>query len=187
MGDLMLGADFRDPQVPGWVVINQDKVEFKKNGKTPELQASFKASKKINPVLRTPGPFEDFDVSVTVRLIKGSHEHIAAGLELRYSELGDYVIRISAQQTYQVGWHDGFDWGGTLVKWTTQPVLRDLGEPNRLRVIMRENRIRVYLNGVLSTSLRDDRYTTGLIRLVVSSTNSPVRAAFSDLQLRETK
>jgi len=39
--------------------------------------------RRTRQFLRTPGPFDDFDVSVTIRFIKGSYEHISAGLELR--------------------------------------------------------------------------------------------------------
>jgi hypothetical protein len=51
---------------------------------------------------------------------------------------------------------------------------------------MKGDRVRVYINGVLATSLRDDRYSLGLVRVVVSPGNdSGIEAAFSALQLRE--
>ena len=68
--------------------------------------------RRTRQFLRTPGPFDDFDVSVTIRFIKGSYEHISAGLELCSGDGGDYVVRISAQGTFNVGWHAKTEWGG---------------------------------------------------------------------------
>jgi hypothetical protein len=186
MGDLMLGADFTDPDVPGWVVVNREKLTFTP-GPPAEMWVKFPKSDRIHPVLRTPAPFDDFDISVTIRFISGDYKQISAGLELRFSDDGDYVIRISSQGTFSVGWHEKTEWGGHLIKWTTHPSLRTtLGEPNRLRVVMWGDQIRIYLNGVLATSLRDDRYTVGKLRLVVSpGEDSPLEVAFSDFQLRE--
>lgn len=187
MGDLILGADFRDSKLPGWVISYEDKVEFK-NEADPELWATFTPAEVIFPVIRTPGIFDDFDVGVTIRFIKGSYEHISAGFELRYGDEGDYVFRISAQGTFQVGWHKEKEWGETLVSWTKHPNLRsEMGDANRLRVVLRGNRIRVYLNGVLATSLRDDHFSAGLVRVVVSPSKKKPNTvvAFSDVQLRE--
>jgi len=153
----------------------------------PELWAKYPKSDRIHPVLRTPAPFDDFDASVTIRFIDGRYEQINAGFELRFSDDGDYVIRISGQGTFSVGWHKETDWGDHVVKWTKHPILKtEMGEANRLRVLMKGDRIRVYINGVLATLLRDDRYSSGLVRVVVSPGNdSGIEAAFSALQLRE--
>jgi hypothetical protein len=81
------------------------------------------------------------------------------------------------------------DWGGPIVAWTDHPSLRArLGEVNRLRVIMRGDLIRVYINGLLATSIHDARFRSGTIRLIVSpSSREPLTVAFSDLQLRDVK
>jgi len=187
LGDLILGADFRDPKVPGWIISYEDKVEFKDDD-IPELWANYEPADVIFPVIRTPGPFDDFDISVTIRFIKGNIDQISAGFELRYGDEGDYVFRISAQGTFQIGWHKEKEWGETLMSWTKHPNLRtEMGDPNRLRVVMQGERIRVYLNGVLATSLRDDRFSSGLIRVVISpgSDKPNTVVAYSDLQLRE--
>lgn len=185
IGDLLLGADFTEPDIPGWRIVDTDKITFKE-GPPPELWAKYPKSDSIHPVLRTPAPFDDFDVSVTIRFIDGKYEQISAGFELRFSDDGDYVIRISAQGTFSVGWHKETDWGDHLVKWTKHPILKtEMGEPNRLRVLMKGDRIRVYINGVMATSLRDERYSSGLVRVVVSPGNdSGIEAVFSSLQLR---
>lgn len=185
MGDLLLGADFRDSKVPGWVVLNRDKLSFHP-GPPPELLVKHPESNLIHPIVRTPAPFDDFDVSVTIRFLDGEYEQVSAGFEVRSSDEGDYVIRISSQGTFNIGWHQGTDWGGHLVKWTEIPGLRrEWGDANRLRVVAIGNRLRVYINGVLITSLRDDRFQSGLIRLVVSpGKDKPMQVSFSDLQLR---
>lgn len=188
MGDLLLGADFCDPQVPGWVVFNRENLSFVP-GPPPELWARFPPSDRIHPVLRSPGPLDDFDVSVTMRFLEGEREYVSAGLEVRSGEAGDYVVRLSAQGTFQVGWHEKTEWGGALIPWTEHPALRrQRGEANRLRLVLRGEQVRLYLNGVLAASLRDGRYRDGLIRLVVSpGVKSAMLAAFSDLQLREAR
>ena len=43
MGDLMLGADFRDPDFPGWVVVNRDKLTFEP-GPPAEMWVKFPKS-----------------------------------------------------------------------------------------------------------------------------------------------
>ncbi len=186
MGDLLLGADFSDPKVPGWRLYTPERLEFKP-GSPPEMWARVPKSDRIHALVYTPGTFEDFDASVTFRFIEGHREYVSAGMEVRSSGAGDYVIRVSAQSTFQVAWHDEDAWGGTLLKWTTHPALRgEMGKPNRLRVILRGDQIRVYLNGVLATSLRNGRFSAGRIRVVLSpGEKSHAVVAFSDLQLRE--
>lgn len=188
LGDLLLGADFREVDIPGWAVVNRDRLEFRP-GTPAELWATFLPSERIHPVLRTPGPFDDFDVSASLRFIRGSYEHISAGFELRSGDEGDYVVRISAQGTYNIGWHNKMEWGGPLVNWTDHPSLKArLGEVNRLRVLMRGDQIRVYLNGFVAASIHDSRFRSGTIRLVVSpSSKDSLTVAFSDLQLRDVK
>jgi len=80
----------------------------------PELSAKNPKLDSIQPVLCTPAPFDDFDASLTIRFIDG-YEQISAGFELRFRADGDYVIRISAQRTFSVGWHKETDWGDHLV------------------------------------------------------------------------
>jgi len=48
--------------------------------------------------------------------------------------------------------------------------------------------LRVYLNGVLATSLRDNRYESGEVILAVEPSNkSSVDVSFYDLQLRDVR
>ena len=186
LGDLLLGADFRDPEVPGWMISQPANLEFRP-GSPAEVWASYPASDLIHPVLRTPGPFDDFDVGVNIRFISGTYDFVSAGIELRSWDSGDYVVRISPQGTFSIGWHHGTDWGGELVAWSSHPALRTgWGAANRLRVIARADRLRLYLNGVLAVSIRDSRYAAGRLRVITSPGKSgSAVVAFSDLQIRE--
>ena len=184
-GNLLLGADFKDDTVPGWKIAKPNPFEFKSD--PPEMWAKFKKSVVIHPVVYTPGPFDDIDVSVTIRFIKGKTDRLSAGFEMRNSESGDYVTRISPKGNFNVGWHSEMAWGGHLVNWTRHPAIEEgLKVNNRLRAVVQGDRIRIYLNGVLATSLRDDRFSHGRIRIVaVPSEHSNITVAISDLQLRE--
>lgn len=186
IGDLLLGADFSDPNVPGWLLSTPEKLTFVP-GTPPELRVNFEPSKLIHPIIRTPGYFSDLDVSVTICFLEGKWDYISAGFEIRSCDDGDYIFRISAQGTFQIGAHKGTEWGDTLLNWRSHPALRpQQGEPNRLRVIARGSQLRLYLNGVLASSLNDERYKAGTVRLVVSpSENSNLVLSLRDLQLRE--
>lgn len=186
LGDLLLGADFSDRNVPGWLLSTPEKLTFV-DGRPPELRVDFEPTKLIHPIIRTPGYFADLDVSVTIRFMDGKWDYISAGFEIRSSDQGDYIFRLSAQGTFQVGMHTATEWGETLVSWRTHPALRtEVGSSNRLRVLARGSQLRLYLNGVLATSLNDERQKAGTVRVVVSPTESSnLVVAFQDLQLRE--
>jgi hypothetical protein len=79
------------------------------------------------------------------------------------------------------------EWGGELVPWSSHPALRgQWGEANRMRAVVRGEQIRLYFNGVLAVSVRDRRFNSGRLRLVVApGTPSAAVVAFSDLQVRE--
>jgi hypothetical protein len=185
LGNLLLGADFRDPAIPGWIISAPDQLELRP-GSPAEAWISLPASDLIHAVIRTPGPYDDLDAGVTIRFISGVRDQVSAGFDVRSWDPGDYVVRISAQGTFSVGWHDKNQWGDYLVPWATHPALRgDWGEANRLRVTLRGDQMRVYFNGVLALSLRDGRFPVGRLRLVFSPGKGEAVAAFSELQLRQ--
>ncbi len=185
LGDLLLGADFRDPAIPGWIISIPDNLEFRP-GSPAEAWVNLPASDLIHAVIRTPGPFDDFDVGVNVRFISGVLDQVSAGLEVRSWDPGDYAIRISAQGTFNIGWHDKNAWGDHLVPWSNHPALRaNWGDLNRLRVVMRGDGLRVYFNGVLAAALRDDRFSMGRIRVILApGKGGDAVVAFSDVQIR---
>jgi hypothetical protein len=193
LGDLILGADFHKSPILGWSLLNEDRVSFPKT-EPPQLRASFPPSEQVHYVLHSAGVFENFDASVTIRFEKGSLKHARAGFLLRYNlNLGGYVFFISPQSTYMIGWYDYSQeekklyWAGELVDWTENLALRHgFAVDNRLRVVMAGAQMRVYLNGVLATAIRDERHVMGQIRLALEPTqNGRLDVSFMNLQVRE--
>jgi hypothetical protein len=182
-GSLLLKATFETAEAPGWSISYPDHVNFKPG----ELWMTHPASDLMHPVLRTPGHYDDIDVSATIRFVDGAYEKVHAGIEVRSGDDGDYIISLSPQGTYRVGWHNKTEWGGSLVPWTTHPELRTgLGLPNRLRVVMQGERLRVYVNDILASSVRDDKLKSGMVRLMMfPSKDAPATVAFSHVELRE--
>jgi len=194
LGDLILGADFRSAPLLSWSLLNEAEVSFPKSD-PPQLRAGFPPSDQVHYVLHSAGLFEDFDASVTIRFEKGSLKHSRAGFMLRYNtNLGGYIFFISPQNTYMIGWYaysleeKKLYWAGELMDWTENQALRHgFGVDNRLRVVLAGAQMRVYLNGVLATAIRDERHAMGQIRLALEPTqNGRLDVSFMNLQVRET-
>jgi hypothetical protein len=143
-------------------------------------------------VLSSSGFFDNVDASVSIRFYEGELKYIDAGLTLRYQKgVGSYAVLISPLGTYSVGYYvpgddSGMDWRH-IVDWTSHSAIRTgLNQVNRLRVVLNGDRLRVYINGVLASSLRDTRYEVGEVLLdAESSKSSSVDVGFTDLQVRE--
>jgi hypothetical protein len=175
-------VNFRRKSYPGWKMLNEDKLTFEKG----ELIATFPKEDLFYPVMRTYSIYEDFDVSVGIRFLKGNRDHIHAGLEIRSGSHGDYVVSISPQQTFRIGYHIGTDWGGNLSSWRTHNALKEgFDVDNHLRIIGKGTQIRVYLNGVFAAEIQDDRFPSGRIRLVLVPKKKRTVIAFRQLELRE--
>ena len=193
LGNLILGADFRQEPIPGWDFPNRDNVQLI-NGASPELRFKYPAKVGLWYALNSSGFYDDVDASVTIRFYEGSEDVIDAGLVLRYRKtVGSYCILISPLGTYVVGTYekgtDGeLNWK-TIMGWTKHTALRKgLSQLNRLRVLLKGDHLRVYLNGVLATSIHDDRFKEGEILLAAeASEKSGFDVGYSDLQVREVK
>ena len=191
IGDLLLGADFGSKVMPGWEVINEEMLTFHK-GRPSELHGKFKPNLNTYYVLKSSGFFDDFDASVNMKFTDGDKEIIRAGFYPRYTpEHGGYVVFVSAQASYTVGYFvkdkkDELVWE-TLMAWAYHTALRPgLHETNRLRLICHGDRFRIYLNGVLATSFKDDRFKRGKLFFAVAPTEkSNLDITLSELQLRE--
>lgn len=191
MGDLMLGADFSDKIIPGWEVVNEEMLTFYK-GNPSELRGNFKARYNTYYVFKSSGFLDDFDASINIQFTDGQQEIIRAGFYPRYThEDGGYAMFVSAQGSYNVGYYvkdknNEIVWE-TLIPWTYHTALRSgLHETNRLRVICNGERFRIYLNGVLATSFKDDRFKRGKLFFAVAPTEkSDLGIVLSDLQVRE--
>ncbi len=191
LGDLILGADFSRKPIVGWSFPSEDKVRLAPN-QPPELHAKFPASDTLYYALNSAGYFDDLDASVSFRFQSGNEKFIRAGLILRYQKgVGSYGALVSAQGTYMIGYYekgpqDDLVWK-IILDWTTHSALRaGFNQVNRLRVIVSGDHLRFYLNGVLATSLRDQRYTLGEVLLAAEpGAQMDVEVSFFDLQLRE--
>ena len=80
------------------------------------------------------------------------------------------------------------DWT-SIMSWTKHSAIRQgLNQQNRLRVIASANHLRVYLNGVLATSLHDGRFEEGEVLLSSEpGSHTDGEVGFTDLQLRDVK
>lgn len=190
MGDLLLGADFRSDILPGWELIKDGEITFHK-GNPSELRGFYKPRINSYYVLKSSGFLDDFDASITIKFTDGDDKLITAGFYPRMTNDGGYGMYISPVGSYNIGYftldtNGDFKWN-TLVDWTYHASLRTgKNMTNRLRVICDGEKFRVYLNGVLATSLKDNRYMMGKL-FVVAEPNGETNlgVAFSDLQVRE--
>ena len=191
MGDLILGADFSRKPITGWAFPNEDNIRLIP-GAVPELRAKFQSADTLFYVLNSSGIFDNLDVSVSMKFYEGELKYVDAGISLRYqNEVGSYAFLVSPLGTYAVGYYqkgdDGMNWKN-IVDWTAHTAIRPgLNQVNRLRVIADDGHLRVYLNGVLATSLHDGRYDAGQVRLDAEPGKSTVDVGFTDFQLREVK
>ncbi|MBV6392274.1 MAG: hypothetical protein KPEEDBHJ_01496 [Anaerolineales bacterium] len=191
MGDLILGADFTNEALPGWEIVHDGDISFHK-GHPPELRGRYKPRLNSYYVLISSGFLDDFDASVSIKFTEGDEKLITAGFYPRMTNDGGYAVYISPLGSYSIGYFTtqpnsaDLKWN-TLVDWTSHASLRKGRDvPNRLRVIMDGEKMRVYLNGVLATSLKDNRYKMGKLRLVAEPNGETnLGVAYSDLQVRE--
>lgn len=193
LGNLILGADFRQEPIPGWGFPNKDNVQLA-SGTSPELRFKYPAKKGLWYALHSSGFFDDVDSSVTIRFYDGNMDDIDAGIMLRYrKDIGGYMVLISPLGTYTLSYYEkGADNNLTwkyLLHWTKHTALKPgLDQVNRVRFIARKDHLRIYLNGVLATSIHDALHKEGEVQLVAeASDRSPVEVGFTDLQLREAK
>lgn len=190
MGDLLLGADFRSAVMPGWEVVNPDRISFH-DGSLPEMRGFFKAYTNSYYLLKSSGLWNDFDVSVNIKFTGGDKEYIRAGVFARFGSDGGYGFLVSAQGTYAFGAFEKDDKGELgyqkIMTWSYHTSLREgFDANNRLRVICNGEAFRVYLNGVAAASFSDKRFSVGKLYLAAEpGEKSDIGVAFSDLQLRE--
>ncbi len=190
MGDLLLGADFASNVLPGWEVMTDGKLTFRKNDPS-ELYGEFQPHINTYYVLKSSGFLDDFDAGISMRFTGGERNLIRAGFFLRFTEIGGYAVLVSVQGSYTIGQYVKGKEGGLvwedLLPWTYHTALRaGLNETNRLRVLCQGEKFRIYLNGVLATSFKDSHFKRGKLHVaVVATEKSHLDIAFTDLQLRE--
>ena len=192
MGDLMLGADFGNKLMPGWEAFNEELLTFHK-GNPSELRGKYKSSTKSYYVLQSSGFLDDFDASINMKFNDGVENMIRAGFYLRFTpDGGGYAVLVSAIGSYTIGYYvkganNELVWED-LIAWSNHTALKKgMNQTNHLRVICHDKKFQVYLNGILATSFKDDRFKKGRLYVaVVPSEKSDLDITFSDLQVRET-
>lgn len=189
-GELLLGADFLDPNVPGWRVYQKDKLSIGDGG-LPRLVGNFQKQTSNVWILESGGSFDNLDASVTITFLKVEDlaKHCRLGFALRWTEEGRYCVDIAPKGTYCVA---SYEKQGEERKWrmivnfASHPSMRaGLGVPNRLRVVTYNEHIRVYINDVLASSVRDSKFPYGTTGIVLENPGSDVTFALTDLELRE--
>lgn len=192
MGDLMLGADFGDKVLPGWEVFNEPERLTFHRGDPPEMHGRYEPSYNSYYVLKSSGFLDDFDAGINMKFTEGVQDIIRAGFYLRFTpEGGGYAVLVSTIGSYTIGYYVKGEKGELvwedLIAWSNHTALRPgMHETNRLRVLCDGERFRVYLNGTLATSFRDDRFKRGRLYVaVVPTEKSNLGIVFSELQLRE--
>jgi hypothetical protein len=188
-GELLLEADFREPDVAGWRVYHKDNLRIGE-GRPPRLVGKFRKQQTTSWVLESLGSFDNIDAAVTITFLEVEDvtKHCRLGFDIRSTDEGHYCIDIAPKGNYCVACYDKAlaDKWRILVNFVSHPALRPgVGIPNRLRVVAHNDHLRVYINNVLVSSVRDPRFTYGTIAIVLENAGSDVVFALSDLEVRE--
>jgi hypothetical protein len=191
-GELLLWANFLDPNVPGWKLYHKDHLQVGAGGRS-QIVGRFEKQADTAWVIESSGSFDNIDASVTINFLEVEDitKHCRLGFAMRWTEEGRYCVDIAPKGNYCVGKYEqakeeGKRWK-MLVDYATHPAMRiGANVPNHLRVVNYNDHIRVYINNVLVSSVRDPRFTYGTMGLVLENTTSDVVFAISDLELRET-
>jgi hypothetical protein len=189
MGDVLLACDFKNASASGFSIDENMDTEVRETDGVVELLVRMHGAPAAGgeapfiPVW-TSSAFDDLDVSVTGRIVEDQSANLANfAIELRSTRAVSCYRAAASDRTYALILWQG-DKSTTLVDWPTHPALRK-GEPNRLRVVARGPQIRIYLNGVLATSIHDTTLTSGRVLLVVGPNDGAYTIAFSDFQIRD--
>jgi hypothetical protein len=189
-GELLLGADFRDANVPGWRVYQKESLRVGEGG-TARLVGDFRTHDETRWILESFGSFDNVDASVTITFLEVGDvtKHCRLGFAMRWTEEGRYSVDIAPKGNYCVARYEKQGDEGKwkiLVDFPTHPALRaGVGVANRLRVVAYNDHLRVYVNDALASSVRDSRFTYGTVGIVLENPGSDVRFALSELELRE--
>ncbi|MDT7808868.1 MAG: hypothetical protein QOJ70_2681 [Acidobacteriota bacterium] len=189
-GELLLGADLCDPNLPGWRVYQKDHLHFGDDGQ-PQLVGNFPKKENTAWLLESSGSFDNIDATVTISFLEVEDitKHCRLGFAVRSTDEGRYCVDIAPKGNYCVASYekeaDKKQWR-MLVDFVTHPALRiGVGVSNRLRVVAYNDHLRVYINNVLVSSVRDSKFSYGTIGIVLENPGSDAKFALSDLELRE--
>lgn len=188
-GELLLAADFRDPGLPGWRVYQKESLRIGEGG-LPRLVGKFPKRENTSWLLESFGSFDNIDAAVTITFLDVGDvtKQCRLGFDFRSTDEGQYCVDISPKGNYCVARYDkaGEQKWHILAGFASHPALRPgAGVPNRLRVVAYNDHVRVHVNDVLVSSVRDSRYTYGTVGVVLENPGTDVTFALSDLELRE--
>lgn len=189
-GELLLGADFSDPSVPGWRIYHKESLRIGDGG-LPRLVGDFLKQEETCWIVESCGSFDNIDASVTITFLEVEDvtKHCRLGFAVRWTEEGRYSIDIAPKGTYCVASYEKREDEGKwhiLVNFASHPALRvGVGVPNRLRVVAYNDHLRVYINDALASSVRDSKFTYGTVGIVLENPGSAAKFALTDLELRE--
>ncbi len=191
---VLLKADFRNADLPGWALLNTEYVHRVVRPQ-PALRVDVPASDKVYYALRSGGWYDDADIGVDIRFVRGGWKTGRAGLILRHQDgRGSYNVFISIQGTYMMGYYawDEAEAKATwhmLMGWTKHTALKPgLGTRNRLRVAAYGDRFRIYLNDTLASTLHHGLHNQGQVRLAVEpGEEEALEVLFSNLEVWEER
>lgn len=179
-----LVASFRDPKLTGWEPPPRDRHEHRPS--TGELALSCDPPGITRSSMATVASFDDVELGVTLRFDEGVEA--IAGVDLRACEQGSYDFRFTGKGSFMATrYADGKtqDW---LVSPRSHPALEVvLGNPNRLVIAMKRDRVRVWINGQLAATFSETTLKRGTISLSAFCREERTRVTFSDLELYETE
>ena len=191
-GALIAAGDCRGPTVGGWLFDRRQPppdgewLECRP-GPVPELRVTLPA-KKATTILWLSGAFDDVDLAMWVRFATTVSADALIGFRFRMGPKneGGYGARLWSDGAWGLDWVEGNEHKGYLAAgrrppqgWGPPPA------PNFFRVVASGSRLRMYIGGVLVSSLHDTRYTQGLVNIRVAAGDAPLDLMIANLDLRE--
>src|SRR5919199_2906339 len=139
-GELLLGADFLNPEVPGWRLYYKESLRVGEGGLN-RLVGDFPKQESSRWIIESYGSFDNIDASVTITFleVRDVTKHCRLGFAIRWTEAGRYSVDIAPKGNYCVASYEKQGDAGKwhmLVEYASPPALRGGGGvANRLRVL----------------------------------------------------
>jgi hypothetical protein len=192
-GPVILRAELGRPKPAGW--RDWTPTSYQRTfhlGPPDEMRVQFPpgSSKTTHVVLESGGVFDDVDVTATFRFLEGVGD-ASVGMQVRGSPSGSYSTSFNARGQFWAWYVDGNTLAAkvhSIVTAASQPALRT-GQVviNQVRLVVRDDRLRLFHNGVLSMSTRHSALKTGTVKISCNPMGGPILFGVSDLVVREAK
>jgi hypothetical protein len=113
------------------------------------------------------------DAAIEVETTLDGPEVSAAGLIFHYQDDNNfYMFRVAGDKSYALDLYKDNE-QKHLVDWTDEPSIKGPGGLNKLRVELKGDLIRLYVNGKLLDEVSDGTFTRGKIALLTSTFDDP--------------